>query len=241
MNGFCSEYITLYQGRVSNRRLVAHQAFCLVLAGDEITVINANSETISGKLLVVPSMLAHRVVVPTQALFVFLDPHLPFSRCHRALANRLHAGFGPLQARLTSPESTLPAFEWLVDLLTPQLFQGVRQTDPRVVQLAGYIRQHTFGKLPLRQLAGVVHLSVSRLQHLFAEQVGMNLTRYIHWQRLKAAYSHVLAGNSLTEAAYQGGFADAAHFSRTFSRMFGLPPSQLLLKQQIRSSLPANG
>jgi AraC-like DNA-binding protein len=51
----------------------------------------------------------------------------------------------------------------------------------------------------------------------------------------------VLAGHSLTEAAYQGGFADAAHFSRTFRRMFGLPPSQLLLKQQIRSSLPANG
>ena len=38
----------------------------------------------------------------------------------------------------------------------------------------------------------------------------------------------VLAGGrSLTEAAHEAGFADSAHFSRTFRRMFGLPAAAL--------------
>ncbi len=69
----------------------------------------------------------------------------------------------------------------------------------------------------------------------------MPITRYVHWQRRKVSYGHVLAGNTLTAAAYEGGFADSAHFSRTFRRMFGLAPSEILRKQQNRSSMPASG
>jgi AraC-like DNA-binding protein len=35
------------------------------------------------------------------------------------------------------------------------------------------------------------------------------------------------AGASLTEAAHEAGFADSAHFSRTFRRTFGLPAASL--------------
>ena len=36
-------------------------------------------------------------------------------------------------------------------------------------------------------------------------------------------------GDSLTAAAHDAGFADSAHFSRTFLRMFGIPASVLLM------------
>ena len=41
------------------------------------------------------------------------------------------------------------------------------------------------------------------------------------------AVERMADGASLTEAAHEAGFADSAHFSRTFRRMFGLAPSSL--------------
>jgi AraC family transcriptional regulator len=38
-------------------------------------------------------------------------------------------------------------------------------------------------------------------------------------------------GSSLTQAAHSAGFADSAHFSRTFRRTFGLAAAELRLDQ----------
>jgi AraC-like DNA-binding protein len=45
------------------------------------------------------------------------------------------------------------------------------------------------------------------------------------------------AGESLTTAAYRAGFADSAHLSRTFRRMYGMSAATLTLEQPLRSSL----
>jgi AraC-like DNA-binding protein len=37
----------------------------------------------------------------------------------------------------------------------------------------------------------------------------------------------IAGGSSLTDAAHGSGYADAAHLTRTFGRMFGAPPSWL--------------
>lgn len=47
----------------------------------------------------------------------------------------------------------------------------------------------------------------------------------------------VSQGKPLTDSAFDAGFADAAHFSRTFRRHFGISPRVLLqLKPRIRPS-----
>ena len=241
MNGFFDEYTALYRGQVTNQHLVAHQACCLVVSCQPLLVTDKCAQAVAGKLVVVPSMVPHRLKLKTEAIFIFLDPHLPFSRCHRAINNRLAPDFEALQALLTPPADELPAFGAILRQLTPRLFQAPAPVDDRILRLTKYIWQHTHQKLPLPVLAGLANLSVSRLQHLFAAQVGMPITRYVHWQRLKVSYGHVLAGNTLTAAAYEGGFADGAHFSRTFRWMFGLTPSEILRKQQNCSSMPASG
>lgn len=76
-------------------------------------------------------------------------------------------------------------------------------------------------------LAGKVHLSPSRFTHLFRQQTGMSVSRYLLWGRLLAAIEAVARGASMTAAAHQAGFADLAHMSRTFSGTFGVVPSEL--------------
>ena len=77
------------------------------------------------------------------------------------------------------------------------------------------------------ELAARVGISASRLTHLFTEQVGIPLRRYVLWTRLRAAIIRVQAGDDLTGAAHGAGFADSAHLTRTTREMFGLAPSVL--------------
>lgn len=55
----------------------------------------------------------------------------------------------------------------------------------------------------------------------------MSAQSYAVWTRLVEACSYLAGGRSLTSAALQAGFSDAAHFSRTFRKTFGLAPSQI--------------
>ncbi|TFV92899.1 helix-turn-helix domain-containing protein, partial [Oxalobacteraceae bacterium OM1] len=65
-------------------------------------------------------------------------------------------------------------------------------------------------------------LSPERFRHLFLEETGIRFRPYVLWLRLETAVASYAAGSSLTEASHAAGFADSAHFSRTFKRMFGI-------------------
>lgn len=77
-------------------------------------------------------------------------------------------------------------------------------------------------------LASAAGLSVSRFQHRFRAYTGMALRPYLRWLRLLTALEKIGKGWALTDSAAEAGFADAAHFSRTFRRHFGIAPRQLL-------------
>ena len=53
----------------------------------------------------------------------------------------------------------------------------------------------------------------------------MSCRQYLLWTRLYSALGELARGASLTEAALEAGFADAAHLTRTFRRMVGVVPS----------------
>ena len=76
------------------------------------------------------------------------------------------------------------------------------------------------------EAAAAAGLSASRFQHLFTREVGVPFRRYRAWHRLRAAIREVVGGSSLTAAAHAAGFADQAHFTRSFRRTFGAPPSR---------------
>lgn len=79
----------------------------------------------------------------------------------------------------------------------------------------------------LAALAEAVDLSPSRLMHVFTESIGVPVRPYLAWLRLQRAAAAIVGGAPLGQAAAAAGFADAAHMSRTFRRMFGVSPSEL--------------
>jgi AraC-like DNA-binding protein len=100
-------------------------------------------------------------------------------------------------------------------------------TDPRVLKAIATIEQRLTRSMTLKEVAASVHLSPSRFRHLFVAETGVAFRAYVLWLRLQAALAHALAGESWTAAAFHANFADSAHLSRTFKRMFGVVPAAL--------------
>jgi methylphosphotriester-DNA--protein-cysteine methyltransferase len=79
----------------------------------------------------------------------------------------------------------------------------------------------------LQELADAVRLSPERLRHLVAQETGMTLSEHRLLHRTTLAIEHRLAGASIPAAADAAGFADHAHLTRTFARVFGRTPSSM--------------
>jgi len=97
--------------------------------------------------------------------------------------------------------------------------------DKRIEQALELLRERIAVTVPLAEMADAACLSPDRFRHLFIEQTGMRFRPYVLWLRIEIALTALASGKNLTEASHAGGFADSAHFSRTFKRMFGIAPS----------------
>jgi AraC-like DNA-binding protein len=103
------------------------------------------------------------------------------------------------------------------------------ELDPRIQKAQGIIKSYLGGSISLELVAAQVFLSPDRFRHLFIEQTGIRFRPYVLWLRLCTAASHYAEGHTLTDSALVGGFADAAHFTRTFRRMFGTAPIRVTI------------
>lgn len=105
-------------------------------------------------------------------------------------------------------------------------------SDERILRVTAYIKTHLDSPLTLETLAEQAYLSPSRFRHLFVEQTGMGVRPYILWRRFIRVWELMMAGETLSAAAHGAGFADSAHLTRTSRRMFGIPPSALVVLPQ---------
>lgn len=105
--------------------------------------------------------------------------------------------------------------------------------DHRIHRVILKINQEPRTRIP--GLARHVHLSPSRLEHLFKEQTGQSLSAYVLAVRLaKAAELLQESGLHIKEVAMRAGYAHAPSFNRAFKRRFGLRPRAYRLKNSSR-------
>ena len=138
-------------------------------------------------------------------------------------------------------QRTAPALIDAARQVIRELTHGVDPSvvsDERILRATAYIQRHLGEPLTLEQVAREVFLSPSRFRHLFVEQTGLALRPYILWRRFLRVWELLMAGESLSSAAHSAGFADAAHLTRTSGRMFGFPPSAMLMAGPLTGQQP---
>jgi len=102
--------------------------------------------------------------------------------------------------------------------------------DPRVNLLLRSLHAQPERRLTGKELANMVCLSESRMQHIFKQEVGLPIRAYVLWVRVRHVLTLSLSGVNISTAAHASGFSDSSHFTRTFKSMFGITPSTLLSK-----------
>lgn len=215
--------------------LHGHHAIQLTLALDGHVRLFDAGATRTGRCQAVSADHPHGFSAEGRIAFIFVEPE---SAIGRAIAGALFAdaplvdvdwpGVDALVAELASAQDDAGLIGWavkLADALAPGA--AADRADPRVQRLIDYVGEHIDEPIDLADAREGIHLSPSRLRHLFVEQTGLAFKTYILWRRLMRAVRRYGEGASLTEAAHAAGFADSAHFSRTFKRTFGLPATSL--------------
>jgi len=99
--------------------------------------------------------------------------------------------------------------------------------DPRIMKLIAWVAPRLDEAVSLSDAATFIGLSPGRARHLFVQQTGLPFRTYLLWLRLMRAVELYVGRASLTQAAHGAGFADSAHLSRTFRRMFGIAADSL--------------
>lgn len=97
-----------------------------------------------------------------------------------------------------------------------------------------YLESHLLQPLDIDTLCRKACMSRSRLYVAFSKQLGCSPGEFLQQRRLRTAAQAIRQGSSITSACYNTGFNDLSHFSRRFSKFFGMTPRSY--QQQHRSS-----
>ena len=95
--------------------------------------------------------------------------------------------------------------------------------DDRIVNLLDMLAHCSCDDHSIEEYAEKLCLSPSRLSHLFSEEVGIPLKKYLSLHQLERAFENILNGESITEAAMDAGFDSPSHFAFTVKKMMGIP------------------
>ncbi len=122
------------------------------------------------------------------------------------------------------------AVEQRLDRLLNSREQHAPELDARIRQVIERICREPDRNFSGQELASLVQLSPSRFLHLFHEHMGVPYRRFRMWKRLITAAELLQSSDTLTRAALDAGFSDAAHFSRCYRATFGVNPAPVFRK-----------
>jgi len=239
----------VYVGVSFSAEAHAHHAVQIVVTDGAPFTWSADGKTRTASIALIPAGVEHALdVAGTRVVVVLVERHSAVGAGLDALAARAEGEGEGLGASVRDavlgeaiPAEDATASEWLglvdrwmLHLLGPRPREVVLSREAQSALLAMQ-RAIAEGRAPrLTEVADEVDLSPTRLTHRFTREVGIPFRALVPWLRVAAAVRAMQAERarglegSLTDAAHAAGFADAAHLTRTFRALFGLPPSLVL-------------
>lgn len=118
-------------------------------------------------------------------------------------------------------------FDLYADILPYMKAEPRQKVSPAVISAASYIDSRFAEDFSVDELAAACHISVSRLHHLFSEQLGTTPTKYRNTVRVENAGRLLrMTEKSVEDIAEKCGFNSAAYFRETFKNETGLTPTE---------------
>lgn len=240
-----SSRLSVMRGRAlhsgCSEQVRAHTApvYKLVIGVDAPLRFRVGTRTGSATALLAPPNVTHALETQGRALGLFLEPGgaltpragharelmLPSGALQRRLA-------GLARAHLDGQHDDAALIDASFACL--RLGRSTERLDRRVGKVLAVLAEAPH--LSLAELARSIHLSPERMRHLVVEQTGTSLRTLRLFQRTLLAVEQLMRGARLPAAAQRAGFADHAHLTRSFVRLFGRTPSSMPADAQLWSS-----
>lgn len=186
----------------------AHYAHQLIIATGQSVTLELDGVTQTAHRMFIESLRPHAIVEADEQVFSLYAEPLMFDA-------------QVLQEHLRDVEPTLPSLDQAL-----QNCPRRQLDDPRIGRALAALDNLLSGKVAAATLAEQANVSLSQLERLFAQQVGLPVRRLVLWRRLRLAMALLLSGHNVTAAAHEAGFADSAHLSRSLKKIFGVTASQ---------------
>jgi two-component system response regulator YesN len=121
--------------------------------------------------------------------------------------------------------------EFIELVYSSQDAKKVSQIRPAI----NYIDANYNKPIILADVAKASHLSISRLAHIFKEQMGITIIDYLTSVRIERAKQLLIATDqNCTEICFEVGYNNQSYFTRTFKGLVGMTPRQFKDRNQRR-------
>ena len=243
---------TFFLGRVPNIEEHSHHALQIEVGVYKTSKIFCGQDFIKSRFAIIPPDVKHRIddCDALQAI-IYLEPesfiskrlfekYFPDGKIRALNFEIIKPFMGMLQKLEKMIYSCFEVRNFLDGILNSLVGDYLPKEimDKRIKFVINVCKQTPEKKISTRVLANKVNLSESRLTHLFKEQVGIPIRRYLLWLRLSDALMELSKGGSFTDAAHYAGFSDAAHLSRTYRKMYGNSLYDLARNSQFIQAIP---
>ena len=101
-------------------------------------------------------------------------------------------------------------------------------------KIMDYINENYKGNITLSDIAKHFFLSVSSVSHIFKDEFGVSIKKYIIEKRMNKIRICLQNGKRPQEVSEEFGFRNYSTFYRNYCKHFGTPPSHTKSKTQAR-------
>ncbi|MCR4904212.1 MAG: AraC family transcriptional regulator [Butyrivibrio sp.] len=99
--------------------------------------------------------------------------------------------------------------------------------------ISSYINDHLEEDLTLESISEHFFLSKYYIAHLFQDNTGISIHKYITKKRLTAICSALRSGSNITKTYEQFGFKDYSSFFRAFKKEYGISPKEYQINHNL--------
>jgi AraC-like DNA-binding protein len=220
-----------FRGAMADANPHAHLAWQWMasIGPEPLVMLGPGQRRVEADCLLIPGGAPHRVAGATPMVMLWFDP-ATIRRQPRFAAITAPGAISRTPEEMAALEGVASAavgsdFRSAASRLASTLVGGSTVTpDPLAMRAMARLVPDAAAAPTISTLARELGVPVRTLRARFSDATGTSLRAYRLWARLVVGIQAIAAGANITAAAHEAGFADGAHFSRTFQRQFGLAP-----------------